>query len=230
MNEQGLDQPPHKSHPRNPYKVQAENIRKLWRHEDPVSQIFGIEWLWMMILAVVVFMLPITAIRWIAGLLGLKNRKVAIEAYAIVKPIFLICLLSFCPLSKFSIIAACFSLFDLYSYLLGLLFLRYLYKAPVSYGRSIILLGINYVESTVSFSLLYLSLGGVLKNGATLSSAVDAVYFSVITSATVGYGDIAPGENLAKIVVMAQVCTSFVFVTTVLSSFMTNLMPSRERT
>lgn len=233
MNEQEHDQSQHpivRTRPRNPYKVQAKSIRKLWRHEDPVSHIFGIEWLWMMMLAIIVLVLPITAIRWTAGQLGLKNRYLAVEAYAVAKPLLLISLLVLYSPSKLSIIAACFFLFDLYTYLMGLLFLRNLYRPPVSYGRSILLLGINYIESTVSFAILYISLGGIVRGKEALVGVIDAVYFSIITSATVGYGDITPVGNLAKIVVVVQVCSSFIFVTTVLSSFMTNLMSSRERT
>jgi hypothetical protein len=45
-----------------------------------------------------------------------------------------------------------------------------------------------------------------------LSVLVDCLYFSVVTSATVGYGDAHPVSMLAKIVTMLQIFFSFVLV------------------
>ena len=47
---------------------------------------------------------------------------------------------------------------------------------------------------------------------------LDCLYFSVISAATVGYGDIAPVSHFAKIVVMAEVGVGWLFSLLVVAS------------
>ncbi|MET8570720.1 potassium channel family protein [Streptomyces sp. NPDC004783] len=46
-----------------------------------------------------------------------------------------------------------------------------------------------------------------------LVTRVDSLYFTVVTLATVGYGDITPRGQSARIVTMLQILYSFVFLT-----------------
>ena len=45
----------------------------------------------------------------------------------------------------------------------------------------------------------------------------DAIYFSLTTAATVGYGDIVPSSTLARIFVMAEILTTFAYVVFIFS-------------
>jgi voltage-gated potassium channel len=47
---------------------------------------------------------------------------------------------------------------------------------------------------------------------------VGAIYFTIITSATVGFGDIYPVSALARLIVASQVVLSFLFVILILST------------
>jgi hypothetical protein len=46
---------------------------------------------------------------------------------------------------------------------------------------------------------------------------VDCLYFSLVTMATIGYGDIHPGTMIAKIATMAEILTSFGLIVVVLA-------------
>jgi hypothetical protein len=113
-------------------------------------------------------------------------------------------------------------LFDLYAYLLGLIFLRRYYTPPASYGRSVLALAINFVEAALAFALLYLYSGALAGHAGVVQSWGEAVYFSIITAATVGYGDIAPRTAVGRGLVVAQVLSSLLFIAIVLSTFVSN--------
>jgi hypothetical protein len=50
-------------------------------------------------------------------------------------------------------------------------------------------------------------------------SSLHAVFFSFITSATVGYGDITPVHPMARILVLGQVVFSFIFIGLIFNFF-----------
>lgn len=108
-------------------------------------------------------------------------------------------------------------------YLFGLIFLSDTYARPVSGKRSILALIMNYMEISLDFSVLYGYLASVISeffNGHQSTSAL--VYFSFVTSATVGYGDICIKNVLGRWFVIAQIITSFVFVVLFFNFFSIN--------
>ncbi|MFJ5922358.1 potassium channel family protein [Kitasatospora sp. NPDC092948] len=66
----------------------------------------------------------------------------------------------------------------------------------------------------VVFSAAYLGMSKQPGELVGLTTKVDALYFTVITMATVGYGDIHPAGQVARIVVMIQLLYTVVFLTT----------------
>ncbi|MFH8655400.1 potassium channel family protein [Streptomyces afghaniensis] len=65
-----------------------------------------------------------------------------------------------------------------------------------------------------------------------LSTRVDALYFTVVTLATVGYGDIHPSGQEARLVAVAQILYTFVFLTagaTALSRRLHAVVAARDR-
>ncbi|MFC9058159.1 potassium channel family protein [Streptomyces sp. NPDC057074] len=63
------------------------------------------------------------------------------------------------------------------------------------------------------FSATYYALAKEPGEFTGLRTRVDALYFTVVTLATVGYGDITPSGQSARIVTMIQIAYSFVFLT-----------------
>ncbi|MEU0229109.1 potassium channel family protein [Streptomyces sp. NPDC006284] len=63
------------------------------------------------------------------------------------------------------------------------------------------------------FSATYYALAKHEGEFTGLDTRVDALYFTVVTLATVGYGDITPSGQAARIVTVLQIAYSFVFLT-----------------
>ena len=90
-----------------------------------------------------------------------------------------------------------------------------------SLNRSLVSLFINYLEIIFGFASLYLVTDSVGYNlDLSLSSWVDALYFSVITITTLGYGDIKPIAELGKWLTLLETMMGFILVVLVLGSFL----------
>lgn len=89
-----------------------------------------------------------------------------------------------------------------------------------SADRTVLLLLVNGLELCVFFAVAFLSVSIVtypakVWNVATLSAG-DALYFSVITATTLGYGDISPAVPVTKILAVIEVLSFFlIFVVVV---------------
>ncbi|BAJ29334.1 MULTISPECIES: potassium channel family protein [Kitasatospora] len=69
-------------------------------------------------------------------------------------------------------------------------------------------------SALVVFATAYLAMSRDPGELDGLTTKVDALYFTVITMATVGYGDIHPSGQAARVVVMLQLLYTVVFLTT----------------
>ena len=104
-------------------------------------------------------------------------------------------------------------------YLLSLIFLSDIYANPISFKRSVLLLIINYIEITLDFSVLYLGIGQL---NITLSP-ISSIYFSFMTSTTVGFGDFYPTTDLTRMIAVGQSLTIFLFIVLFVNYFVANL-------
>lgn len=68
--------------------------------------------------------------------------------------------------------------------------------------------------SVLVFSAAYFVLAHYPGQFGGLHTRVDALYFTLVTLATVGYGDITPLGQAARVVTMLQILYNFVFLTT----------------
>lgn len=82
--------------------------------------------------------------------------------------------------------------------------------APGRLGAVILVLS---CLSLVVFASSYFALSREPGQFSGLQTRLDALYFTVITLATVGYGDIYPSGQEARVVVMFQILYSLVFLT-----------------
>lgn len=67
--------------------------------------------------------------------------------------------------------------------------------------------------SIVLFATAYLAMARTPGEFPGISTKVDSLYFTVITMATVGYGDIVPTGQTARVLVMVQILYTLVFLT-----------------
>ncbi|WP_063752996.1 potassium channel family protein [Streptomyces sp. NRRL S-350] len=79
-------------------------------------------------------------------------------------------------------------------------------KRPVAWLLFLICLAVTI------FSATYYVLGAHKPEFTGLETRLDALYFTVVTLATVGYGDITPSGQAARLVVVLQIGYNFVFL------------------
>lgn len=80
-------------------------------------------------------------------------------------------------------------------------------------SRPGMVLSLLIVLSVHVFSATYYALAKQPGEFTGLHTRVDALYFTVVTLATVGYGDITPRGQSARIITVLQIAYSFVFLT-----------------
>ncbi|GAA4389891.1 potassium channel family protein [Ornithinibacter aureus] len=74
------------------------------------------------------------------------------------------------------------------------------------------------VAAVATLALAFYAAATVPGQFVGLETRTDALYFAVVTMATIGYGDIHPVGQLSRVLVMVAVLFQFVFVTTLIST------------
>ena len=88
----------------------------------------------------------------------------------------------------------------------------------------IMMMFVSYLAFIYAFGVLFAYLSSI--NHAAFSTklgGIDAVYFSVVTAATVGYGDVTPDSAFAKALVSAEILISLLYVVLLFSAAATAL-------
>lgn len=132
-----------------------------------------------------------------------------------------------------------FSNIDVYAFMLSfsLMYLiifvmtAFEYIAKIAHNKVSFSAGIIYIFGTVLFMIVFFALnyfylylsnhnsfkGEIGKD--VISQIISFVYFSVVTFTTLGYGDILPVSNLARIFVMIECIVSMLIILLVFSMF-----------
>jgi hypothetical protein len=101
-------------------------------------------------------------------------------------------------------------------YIPTLIFASDMLSKPRSYKRSMLLLFFNYIEIVVSFGVLY-SCGNNMN--LPFTTWYDPIYFSIVTSSSIGFGDYYPVTTFAKALVSIQALFFLTFVVLFLNFF-----------
>jgi hypothetical protein len=134
--------------------------------------------------------------------------KIIVEFYVLLKTIFpIVVLLNGWYVYPTVCLLNIYLLVETYFYLFSKIFLEYQHFRT-SNMRTLLLLVFNFVESGLSFAVIYMS-GNYLNIQPT---SLDAIYYSFVTSATIGYGDIHPITSLGKAIVTTQIFCSVTFL------------------
>jgi Ion channel len=188
-------------------KNQYNNFKKVWN--DSLDKTFGVERILRLILVLLPYLFPSLYIRHISGKKGILARKIVVEIYVVLKLLYPMIILYFHFYNNlWVLIIVIYLMSETLMYLLGLVFLSDIYIKPISYKRSIILLFMNYVETTLGFAIIYFGFG-LIKN---MGNGINAVYYSLVTSTTLGYGDYIPKGEDGQIVVIMQIIVMLFYI------------------
>ncbi|MGZ5303565.1 MAG: potassium channel family protein [Bacteroidia bacterium] len=194
---------------------QRKNLRKVWNNEQHND--IGLEKILRLFLVAVQFAFPGIYIRDKFGKKGLTWKNLAVEMYVLLKTILpLVFLLTGLYTNIYIVIFIAYLLTETILYVATLIFVTDIFAKPRSYRRSVLLLYFNYLEIVLDFAVIY---GGLQLLSNNAISVTDFIYFSFITSATIGYGDIFPVTTLGKIMVSFQSIIFLIFIVLFINFF-----------
>lgn len=219
------------------YKKQNQNLLNIW-HNKTYND-FGIERIFRIFLQILAYATPAGLVRHLTGTENLIIRKLGIEIYAISKLIFICVAFSF-DLTENTIVLFIIIILtlDTIHFLIARVFLNDVFREAISHRRSLIMTIINYVEICMCFAFIYSYLDDTNHqiNNPTFHISSDipqiekghlndtqTIYFSFVTAATIGYGDISPRHASAMKMVIIQTLTSLFFIVVFISNIINKL-------
>lgn len=106
---------------------------------------------------------------------------------------------------------------------LAVVVLRGLRRHADPVGRSVTTL----LLVIISFSAIFYGLSRIEGQFAGVHTRTDALYFTVVTMATIGYGDIHPTGQAARVVTVLAVVFNLIFVAALVSTIAARLRDAR---
>ncbi len=198
------------------------NIKAIWnndQHDD-----IGIEKILRLFLAISQFVFFGTYIKQVFGRKGIAYQDLSVDVLVLIKVALPFTMLYYQIQSdNFLFFILMWFTIETLLYVPTLIFASDIFSRPRSYRRSMLLLFFNYLEIVFTFGVIY-ARGDYLNN--PLKHWFDPIYFSLITSATIGYGDFYPVTPTGKFLVGFQSIIFLVFVVLFLN-FFTNKVESK---
>jgi hypothetical protein len=109
---------------------------------------------------------------------------------------------------------------------------RRLVQSPEVTAQSLIGALSVYLLLGMFFSFVFSLISGITRSSFFVSptdpTSADYLYFSYITLATVGYGDLVPSTNLARMLAVAEALTGQLYLVTVVALLVSNFRPRRQ--
>ena len=203
----------------NPIEKRIQNIKAIWNNNHQDDN--GIEKIVRLFLSSSQLLFPGVYIKYLACLKGYEYRDLALDFYILLKVSFPLLILIY-HLQEYSFVIwiMIYVLMETVLYIPTLIFASDMFSKPRSYKRSMLLLFLNYIEIVLAFAVLY-SCGNYLNK--PFAHWFDAVYFSTITSSSIGYGDFYPVTTFGKVLVSAQALLFLFFVVLFLNFFSTKI-------
>jgi hypothetical protein len=189
------------------YKLQLLKMAEVWKGNN--TDDYGILRLFRLFLVSILFFYPGVLFDQIFRNKDSINRKLVVEFYVLLKTAFPLLVLYYHLYDyPFIYYFNIYLLSETYIYLFSKIFLADQHK-KTSNMRTLLLLIFNFFESGLTFAMIYIA-GNYLNQ--PLNSVVDAVYYSFVTSATVGFGDLHPINQMGKMIAVVQILSSVSFI------------------
>jgi hypothetical protein len=184
-----------------------------------------------LLLQLLSFVMPGTLIRHLAGDKELLYRKIFIEIYSIAKLAWFFLLFKLdLTTATWALVVSVIITFDTIHFLISRIFLNDVHQQPISFKRTLLMTLLNFAEVAFCFAFVYSYIDDtntdpariIFSTGQQLTD-LQTIYFSFVTSATIGYGDIAPKDPVLMRLVILQITLSLFFVVIVISTITNKL-------
>ena len=205
----------------DPIEKRIQNIKSIWNNDHQDDN--GIEKIFRLLLSSSQLLFPGIYIKYFSRKKGIEYQDLATDFYILLKVTFpIVILVNQWQHYQWVIILMTYLFLETIFYIPTLIFASDLFSRPRSYRRSMILLFFNYTEIFLSYAVFY-SLGDFLNRKFT--HWFDAIYFSIITSTSVGFGDFYPTTFTGKLLVSTQALLFLFFIIIFLNFFSTKVKP-----
>lgn len=152
-----------------------------------------------------------------------KIKNILTELYIVLKVIILFIILFFHLSWMWVLFLTIYFLCDIVHHL----FIR-IYNKTASLKKNFTHLMINVWEIVFWYAVLYDYLWVIGMEWIATHNALDLLYFSMVTFATVGYGDIWAIDALWRILVASQISISLLFIVIICSSFVAQMRSTQD--
>jgi Ion channel len=198
-----------------PLQRKIKNIKAIWNNEHRND--IGLEKILRVMLATSQLFFAGTYIKELFGSKNEIKRNLSIDAFVLFKSFFpLVILYNQWTDNTIVFYIVMWFMVETLLYVPTLIFASDLFNKPRSYGRSMLLLFFNYIEIIFGFAIIY-SREAVMNR--PFETWFDPIYYSCITSATIGYGDYFPVNTAGKAFVCVQSVILSLFVVLFLNFF-----------
>ena len=199
----------------NPIQKSLLNIKAIWNNDHQDDN--GIEKIVRLFLSCSQLLFPGIYIKYLACKRGYEYQDLALDFYVVVKVVFPFLTLMYAWQSNsYIVFILVYLLLETVLYIPTLIFASDLFSRPRSYKRSMLLLFFNYLEIVVSFGVLY-TFGNNMNK--PFDHWFDPIYFSMVSSSSIGFGDYYPVTTFGKVLVSLQAMFFLSFVVLFLNFF-----------
>ena len=203
----------------DPIQKRLLNIKSIWNNDHQDDN--GIEKMIRLFLSISQFIFPGVYIKYILYKTKFEWQDLAMDIYILAKLFFPFFVLVYqCQHITVLIALIVYFLAETILYIPTLIFASDMLSKPRSYNRSMLLLFFNYIEIIVAFGVLY-SCGNNMN--IPFITWYDPIYFSIVTSSSIGFGDYYPVTTFAKMLVSIQALFFLTFVVLFLNFFSTKM-------
>lgn len=203
----------------NPIQRRIQNINAIWNNDHQDDN--GIEKIVRLFLSSSQLFFPGIYIKYLVSKKGAEYEDLAVDFYVLFKVALpLTILMNQWQTNPLLLGMMVYVMLETVLYIPTLIFASDLFSKPRSYKRSMLLLFFNYLEMVFAFAVLY-SCDNYLNRPFT--HWFDAIYFSTVTSSTIGYGDFYPVKTLGKFLVSVQSMLVLLYVVLFLNFFSTKI-------
>ena len=203
----------------NPIQKRILNIKSIWNNDHQDDN--GIEKIVRLLLASSQLFFPGIYIKYVACKIGHEYQDLVMDFYILFK-VALPFLILYHHWQSIPIIIywMVYVLIETLFYIPTLIFASDLITRPRSYKRSMLLLFFNYIEIVAAFGVLY-TLGNNMNK--PFNHWFDSIYFSLVSSNSIGFGDYYPITTFGKVLVSMQALFFLSFVILFLNFFSTKV-------